>query len=208
VLLAGTIAGLVIIYYSRRAERFVGEHAGFVGVGILAGVLAGAGASTWVDSRNPNARAAPFRASVEEYRRHVEMGWCFTAANEVSGSGVPLRGKLIVLDTNCFDKTEFDPLTFDLPKEIRPDAPEEVQTVAWLSYQDKTVGKYTDGTRAIQSECYVTLVDRATTKVLYRGVILGGLPPDRVVVGISGDARGSSPEPAVLNFLGDYPRGL
>lgn len=82
------------------------------------------------------------------------------------GAEPRLTGKVLVADEDGID-----PLTFDLPEELRPRSAAEVGTVAFVLCQTEMVGRYVGpgpGGPASRQHCNVFVVDRARREALAR----------------------------------------
>jgi hypothetical protein len=140
-----------------------------------------------------HARVDPFQERVREY--------VFEPRRVPTYEPVPARAKFVVVDKKS---ASIEPRTFVLPRDIRPESPQDVHTVAWLERDRDVVFHYTDGSPAIQHVWHLTLVDLATKSVLFQGTFKGSRPPEVVYAGRP--QEGSLPEDQVFDFLARYPR--
>ena len=84
-------------------------------------------------------------------------------------------GKVVVIDK---DKPQVHGIHFRLPEELRASSPEEVGTVVWLSWGEKVVGTYTDGSKGYRRTCNVTIIDQANRQITGSRTFLGSNPPE------------------------------
>ena len=125
-------------------------------VGILAGVVP---SIIWIGG--PLKTFRPFQAHLADYLAVASSNNPVTSANE----GQPLKGKLIPIDMKT---KKIDPVLTDLSKELRPDRPEDVGTVAALWWADHRIGHYgaSGGGGAYRWECRIMVWDKATGTLL------------------------------------------
>ena len=94
-----------------------------------------------------------------------------------------ISGKLVVVNLN---DNSIDPVFSSLPKELKPETPEQVKTVLWTKCKPQPSSTaYTDGTKGIGVECELTFIDFPNKKFLWRDTVSVSPP--------GGKKRGSEP---------------
>jgi hypothetical protein len=179
----------------------------FLGLGVVALVVIG---GIWwiISSIAARSKKAPFDPYVEEYLRPPEVpDWIANAEADaqdpdyVAPDPPTVAGKLVIVNR---DKKEIDDLFVDLPDGLRAENPEEVGTVVWVSFARVAVGTYTDGATGYAHSCTVHVIDKAGWTVTAIRRFQGSAPPS--FKKHSGDAEGSKPDSAVIEYLKNLPR--
>lgn len=137
----------------------------------LVGVLAGLVPSiVWIGG--PLKTFRPFQAHLADYLAVASSNDPAAPANE----NQPLKGKLIPVDMKT---KKIDPVLTGLSKELRPDRPEDVGTVAALWWDEHRIGHYgSSGGGAYRWECRIMVWDKATGALLRVSQnFLGSDPP-------------------------------
>jgi hypothetical protein len=138
-----------------------------------------------------------------EVGKFKSIAQSYTAAQGEPDGGQPrIVGK--VLPVNMADRSP-DHLYFDLPDALKPSKPEDVGTVALLSWGQDAVDHYTNGATAYQQYCEVTLINHKTKKTIFHEKCVGGPPP--METSNTSSASGSSAGPEVIRWLSGLPKG-
>jgi hypothetical protein len=113
-----------------------------------------------------------------------------------------LRGKVVIVDV--FNGVVM-PLILELPDDLRPAAPEEVQSAVWLRNSSRGVGTYAGGARAEQGTIELTIVDLAEGLIVGTGTLVGPEPPP-FIVGHDPGAPARPSDHEVIAYLSGLPR--
>jgi hypothetical protein len=131
-------------------------------------------------------RAKAFAAHLNEYGESLRRRVSFPNRDEVREVGddavIVVPGKAIVvyfIDGKSTPQIEELALA-RLRDELRASAPEEVQTVVWLKRIDEVVGHYTNGTKAVRTDCVVTVIDTSRPSFLGEFLVRGDDPPEEI----------------------------
>lgn len=108
----------------------------------------------------------------------------------------PLTGKLVAVDMKS--KT-IDPVFFDLSKDLRPNKPEEIGTIAALWWEERQIGTYGGKGGAYQEHCTVMVLDKATGSLLAEKSFIGSMPPSTSKNGAS--QTGDKPYGEIREYL-------
>ncbi len=118
-----------------------------------------------------------------------------------------IAGKVVVVNRTDRSIDELshwynDNADFD---KLRANTPKEVGTVIWLDYTDQAFGSYTDGATAYQSECKLTIIDKAQNIIVGEYTIDGPEPP--ATKSGSGDVHAARPgSDAIMQYILSLPR--
>ncbi len=82
--------------------------------------------------------------------------------------------KVVVIDVSARD---FDTLCFLLPAPVNPRYPEEVNTIAFVSYGQEVVGYYEDGAPGYRNTAGVSVLDLRSNRSLGTATFKGSNPP-------------------------------
>ena len=140
---------------------------------------------------------APFKNDLNAY---LKLGAAGPArppgpvATVVTGKN---RGKIIPVDVK---DNAIDYVYFDLPDELRPAKPDEVATVALVSWGKVEYGKYSNGSIAYRQDCNVRVFDKATGAEIAATYLEGEPPPQRKKNSRIGD------RPQTGNPGGEFPQ--
>jgi hypothetical protein len=162
----------------------------------IAAILLGALPSYyWIE--RPLSVLKPFRAHLTEYLK--------TASNSdpqqfQEAQVAPVKGKMIPVDVKSKD---FDPVFFDLSKDLRPQNPDEIGAVAALWWEERQVGTYGGKGGAYQEHCTVLVLDKATGTLLASKSFIGSMPPSKSQNGAS--QTGDKPYLEIREFLNGLP---
>jgi hypothetical protein len=95
-------------------------------------------------------------------------------------------------------------LFWDLPSDLRPRNPDEVGTILWLDWEEKSFSvpyiQFTYRVIGIQYVCKVTVIDRATNEKIGEQTFVGSDPRG------SGNYAGDKPYPQIIQYLQGLPR--
>jgi hypothetical protein len=114
----------------------------------------------------------------------------------VPEDAVVINGKLVIVNLN---NKSIDPIFNRLPKELKPETPEQVKTVLWIKCEPQPSDlKYADGTKGIGALCELTFIDFLNKKYLWRDTVSVSPPVSK--------KRGDEPAPpdpgeAILWYL-------
>jgi hypothetical protein len=123
----------------------------------------------------------------------------FAPVKSGPGESRPRLGKVVLVDV---EKRAVDPLHLSLPDDLRAVNPEEATTVGQMRYTRKEVGRYEGGSRGIQLSCTLTVVDRATRKVIANESFYRGPPPVKIArTSAKEDVVGAAPWKEISRFL-------
>src|SRR5947199_9432348 len=86
------------------------------------------------------------------------------------GAARPALGKVVMVNA---DNLSLDNLHFAIPDDLRAWTPAEVTTVVQLRTQDREVGRYEGGGRALQQTVTVTVFDKASRVLLGSATFTG-----------------------------------
>jgi len=158
--LAGWAVGIGVFVIEVSLLLFLGSikdrsNLRWAAVALVVGIIP---ACIWIGG--PLLKVRPYKAHLTEYLAVASSNNSDVAAND----GQPLKGKMVPLDMKA--KT-IDPVLSDLSTELRPNAPEEVGTVAALWWNEHRIGHYgASGGGAYQWECRIMVWDKATGALL------------------------------------------
>ena len=134
---------------------------------------------------------------IEEYTNIPNLERSSAILNQDSDEIKAIDGKVVVVDK--FRKKVPGAFISSLPAKLKPNSPEEVKFVVWLEYNTTQVGTYSDGDGAYQVSCYVTLINKASKKVLEKRQFFGSAPPSMKDSKSSG--FGGSPDRQIRAYL-------
>jgi hypothetical protein len=133
-----------------------------------------------------------------KFKSHVQEYTALGGARPGQPQNGTSKGKMITVK---LQGPEIDWLYYDLPKSIRANSPEEVQTVVLLDWKEQVIGQYEGGGNAIQYACGVTVYDKDTkTPIAYRD-FTGGPPPQTTSTSNGSNDYGSKPTAEIASFL-------
>jgi hypothetical protein len=132
------------------------------------------------------------RASFEPYLAQY-------AAIQPNGqaSSAHMRGKMIVIDKST---GSIDPTWDEIPDDMRAASPSQVATVVWLEWSESEVGTYQGGGSGYSSNVEVTVIDKATSKIIATKSF-SSQPTGVRVAGGSADTVAKRPEDQVVQYL-------
>jgi hypothetical protein len=116
--------------------------------------------------------------------------------------GAYITGKVLAVDRS---RNTTDDLYFQLPNDLRATIPEEVGTVIWVECGSRVVGTYTDGGKAHQITCELTIIDMANTTIVGVKSFTGGPPPGSKRSG-TGNEVGSRPTKEMAEYIMTFPK--
>jgi hypothetical protein len=190
---------------SEPGEITVGKRQPMSGSALLVGVLGGlcmlvvvvSGAVGVIQSLGKSsaeqAAHQALRASYAERMAAFTRSPQHTAA---APAGEPrIDGPLVVVD-----KTDnaLDRFYASHPSAL-PDSPDAVKYVLWLECESRQVGTYSDGMRALQQTCGLTLIDLAADAIIDQRSLAGPRPPE--VKKHGGDATGGRPDDEIEAYI-------
>jgi hypothetical protein len=161
-----------------------------VGVVILV-LLGGVAAVFGVRYALQASHLGKFKSHIQEY---TAVG---SARPDLRQNGTA-KGKMITVK---LQGPEIDWLYYDLPKSLRANSPEEVQTVVLLDWKENVVNQYEGGGNAIQWICGVTVYDKDTKTPIAYGQYAGGDPPSTTSTSAGSNDYGSKPTAEIVRFL-------
>lgn len=143
-------------------------------------------------------KRAPFKNHLESYLKRPQNDLLGRSA--APKDSVAITGKLIVV--NLKDNV-IDPIYNDLPKELKPDNPEQVKTVLWIKCSPAaSFLEYTDGKKAFKNECKLTFIDFINQKYLWQDSVTVS-PPLSKRKGL--EAETADPSADILQYLKNIP---
>ena len=140
------------------------------------------------------------------YQKHIESylekpSNMLSGKNSVPKDTIAITGKLVVINLN--GKT-IDPVFNSLPKELKPENPEQVKTVLWVQCsRAQSYAKYTDGSPAYANECNLTFIDLISKKYLWFDRVIVS-PPISKRKGYGSDV--ADPGDEILRYIQNIPR--
>ncbi|HEV2990266.1 MAG TPA: hypothetical protein VG759_17610 [Candidatus Angelobacter sp.] len=158
-------------------------------MGILAGALP---AGIWIGG--PLVKVRPFQVHLADYLAVASSNHADAPSNESQ----PIKGKLIPIDMK--DK-KIDPVLTDLSKDLKPDHPEDVGSVAALWWDEHRIGHYgASGGGAYRWECRIMVWDKASGALLrVSRNFVGSEPPSTSKNGVS--QSGDKPYKEITEYL-------
>ena len=120
--------------------------------------------------------------------------------NALSKEAIVINGKMVIVNLN---DNSIDPVFSSLPKELKPENPQQVETVLWVKCEPQPSSlTYADGTKGIGAQCELTFIDFLNKKFLWRDTVTVN-PPDTKKRG----AEPPKPDPsdAILRYLEQIP---
>src|SRR5262245_1828947 len=172
--------------------------------GVIA-LIVGGGFGIWYLNRV--LALSPFGKHVNEYGAAFApagaggVGGPAGAPQAFAGQGYVI-GKVIPVDMK--GSKSIDWIYFDMPNDLRAKKPDEVGTVAQLSWSEDKIDEYTDGAGAYVHVCKVDVIDLGKKSVVVSQTFRGGEPP--MEKSHSGSAYGSKPTQDIVNWLKNMPR--
>jgi hypothetical protein len=123
----------------------------FVLVIVLYAIMAG---PDWIENYNRDRAFSSEIGMYQDFEKNTSSYWWTSGVSHV-------LGKAIVVDVNDGD---IPMINVELKKSNFPiaDTPDEAETVITLNYSESLVGGYTDGTKAYQKWCMITMIDKKT----------------------------------------------
>lgn len=113
---------------------------------------------------------------------------------------IVISGKLVVV--NLKDKS-IDPIFNDLPKELKPENPDQVKTVLWIQCNPQpSYRKYIDGSTSYNNVCSLTFIDLISKKYLWKDTVTVS-PPLSKKMGT--DHNVIDPSDNILSYLQNIP---
>lgn len=106
-----------------------------------------------------------------------------------------IKGALLRIDKT---KNDLDSYYIQHPFAL-PDNPANVGFVLWLTCQDRQIGTYDDGKRALQTTCDLTLIDLSAKVIIDQQSFTGPRPPE--VKRHSGDESGGRPDDQIETYI-------
>lgn len=141
---------------------------------------------------------SPYQKNIEAYLEKPQG--IILDKKSAPKDSVAIAGKLIVVN---LDEKAIDPVFNDLPKELKPENPEQVKTVLWVQCtRVQTNSKYSDGSFALNNDCSLTFIDLAGKKYLWSDKITVE-PPASKRKGTNPDV--STPTTDILSYLRNIP---
>jgi hypothetical protein len=114
-----------------------------------------------------------------------------------------IKGRVLAV---AMETLQPDRVQLQLPQEFRSANPEDVGTLALLTYRTKEFGKYDDGTPARVRVCDIALVDRSKNAIIGRHTVEGPRPPKTITKGSQWEGDGAMPYPQIISYLKSLPR--
>lgn len=139
-------------------------------------------------------------------------GHDFPAGEPIGSLPVPVKAIFVSqIGTTNADKTVTtyhwigDNAYTKIPKGLRAETPEELNTLIFISRGLRQEGYYTGGGRAYINLTTIFILNLGTNQVVARKTFEGGPPPGSKAS--SGDGYGSSPDSAAFNWAITYIQG-
>jgi hypothetical protein len=146
------------------------------------------------------------RESVELFNSQIEQYISIPDLKEAPSSNAQIDGKVLVILRNSsalsgepINMTSLQFMSF-VPKTLRATQPNEVEYIVWLDCDRDLVGRYTNGARAYQQVCSVSVIDRASNTVIARSEEFRGSDPPHMTKS-STFSSGDLPEEEMQAFL-------
>ncbi len=125
------------------------------------------------------------------------------SADNTSSFTPYITGKIVVLDT--VNEKIADANANSGLNAIRANDPNEVGTVICLYFRDQTVGSYDNGTKAIQQECDIIVIDKAKNLTVGKTTIDGPAPPQSAIRSSTDTSGGNVNEDDIANYILSLP---
>jgi hypothetical protein len=121
------------------------------------------------------------------------------------GAPRPALGKVVLVDA---DKRALDEHHFALPDDLRAYTPADVTTIVQVHYTPHQVGVYEGGGKALQLDCTLTVIDKASQALLGTATFHGPPPPATVSrTAFRQDVDGGLPMEEIIAFLRQLRKG-
>lgn len=129
------------------------------------------------------------------YRNNIANYTELSNLETALASNPKINGALLWIDKT---KNELDSYYLQHSSALPAD-PETVSFVLWLTCQDKQVGTYDDGKRALRTSCDITLIDLAAKAIVDQRSFTGPRPPE--VKRHDGDESGGRPDDQIEAYV-------
>lgn len=141
---------------------------------------------------------SPYKKNIETYLEKPQG--ILPDKKSAPKDSIAITGKLIIVN---LDKKAIDLAFNDLPKELKPENPDQVKTVLWVQCNRvQTNSNYSDGSPAYSNDCNLTFIDLTSKKYLWSDKVISK-PPMSKRRGSNSDV--SDPTSDILFYLGNIP---
>src|SRR5262245_29904433 len=162
-----------------------------IALGVLVVIGLSVAGYLWIDQTTKAHTVAPFEERLTEFTS-------MTAPPTREFRDGDAKPGMITID---WKNRKVDYIYFDLPRELRAETPDDVETVAWLEWGEVREDEYEGGGWAIRYICTVTVFDLATKKAIAQQKCKGGEPPHYTTTPAGSNDYGSKPTAEIVSFL-------